>query len=267
MHAGNASFNAKCRTQMRCHPPIGIVAVPQSDIHTRDTGVFVSPANGKLVASLELCVALHYIVPGVAQSVFCDDDQNVAPGRIWPGCHIRWLESDGYFVTSFESLAPFVQLLIQPQSHLRIMMMTSINLTAAIGTIVAAIFANVIWKLFLSPLRTFPGPFLAKFTDAWRAYLATTGAFDKHQINWHRQWGSAVRIGPKTISLSDPDLIKVVYASKNAWRKVSTPNQRLKPVRALLIKSAERHVSAKRHRPQRPANLQHVQHAGQGIPR
>ncbi|KAL2211773.1 cytochrome P450 [Sarocladium strictum] len=99
--------------------------------------------------------------------------------------------------------------------------MASITATTAtaIGSIAAVIFAKIVWELFLSPLRAFPGPFLARFTDAWRAYLATTGAFDRHQINWHRQWGSTVRIGPKTISLSDPDLIKVVYASKNAWRK------------------------------------------------
>ncbi|KHN98467.1 Cytochrome P450 [Metarhizium album ARSEF 1941] len=83
------------------------------------------------------------------------------------------------------------------------------------------VLVRVIWEVFLSPLRTFPGPFASKFTDAWRAFLTTRGNVDSTTRGWHRRWGQAVRIGPNTISLSDPKLIKEVYAStsKKAWKK------------------------------------------------
>lgn len=90
-----------------------------------------------------------------------------------------------------------------------------------LGTAAALVVAKLLHELFLSPLSVFPGPFVSKFTDGWRAYLATRGRVDQHQLGWHRKWGSAVRVGPNTISLNDPDLIKTVYTSKNAWRKVS----------------------------------------------
>ncbi|KAG8410033.1 hypothetical protein J3458_019104 [Metarhizium acridum] len=80
---------------------------------------------------------------------------------------------------------------------------------------------RLIWRAFFSPLGTFPGPFASKFTDTWRAFLTTRGNVDAVTRGWHRKWGQAVRIGPNTISLSDAELIKEVYAgtSKNAWKK------------------------------------------------
>ncbi|KAH8174458.1 cytochrome p450 domain-containing protein [Sarocladium implicatum] len=88
-----------------------------------------------------------------------------------------------------------------------------------VGTVAAIVAAKLAYELFFSPLSAFPGPFVSKITDGWRAYLATRGKVDQNQLAWHRRWGTAVRVGPNTISLNDPDLIKTVYASKNAWRK------------------------------------------------
>lgn len=91
-----------------------------------------------------------------------------------------------------------------------------------VSVAVLLISTRVIWELFFSPLSDFPGPFAAKFTDAWRAFLTTRGNVDSITRGWHTKWGQAVRIGPNAISLSDPNLIKVVYASttKSAWKKV-----------------------------------------------
>lgn len=51
------------------------------------------------------------------------------------------------------------------------------------------------YELFFSPLRAFRGPFVAKFTNVWRAVAATTGHIDRTNLEWHRKYGSAVRIG------------------------------------------------------------------------
>lgn len=82
---------------------------------------------------------------------------------------------------------------------------------------IAAIF---LWELFSSPLRAFPGPLAARFTNIWRAIATASGHIDRTNVEWHRKYGSAVRVGPNTISISDPNLIRVIYATKTAWPKV-----------------------------------------------
>ena len=78
----------------------------------------------------------------------------------------------------------------------------------------------VLWQLFLSPLRAFPGPFVAKFTDLWRAAAVIPGRIDSVNRRWHKKYGSAVRVGPNAIILNDPEMIKTVYSTKKAWVKV-----------------------------------------------
>jgi hypothetical protein len=101
------------------------------------------------------------------------------------------------------------------------MALGSISLAYLLWVVLAGMVAvKVLYEITLSPLRRFPGPFLAKLTDFYRAGLTTRGNVDHHNRQWHQKWGSAVRVGPNAISLSDPELIKVVYTSKNAWLKV-----------------------------------------------
>jgi hypothetical protein len=82
------------------------------------------------------------------------------------------------------------------------------------------IVAKLSWEILLSPLRVFPGPFLAKITDTYRAALTVLGHIDSVHLDWHKRYGTAVRIGPNCISISDPGLIRTIYATKDAWLKV-----------------------------------------------
>lgn len=93
--------------------------------------------------------------------------------------------------------------------------------TLLVAVLLGAVIARTAWELLFSPLKAFPGPFLAKFTNVLRAFRAYEGNFDIHARAWHRKCGSAVRVGPNAISLSDPDMIKVVYAVRNPWLKVA----------------------------------------------
>lgn len=77
-------------------------------------------------------------------------------------------------------------------------------------------------EIVFSPLRVFPGPFIARFTDVWRALWVTKGDIDSTHLRWHRKYdATAVRIGPNTVSIGDPDLIRVIYSTKDPWKKVS----------------------------------------------
>ncbi|KAK4235413.1 cytochrome P450 [Achaetomium macrosporum] len=99
------------------------------------------------------------------------------------------------------------------------MALSSVPISYVLWAVVALVVVRVVYELLLSPLRQFPGPLLAKFTDFYRAGLTLTGRVDHWKRTWHRRWGPAVRVGPNAISLNDPDLIKVIYTTKNAWLK------------------------------------------------
>ncbi|CAF9903459.1 MAG: hypothetical protein GOMPHAMPRED_000275 [Gomphillus americanus] len=77
----------------------------------------------------------------------------------------------------------------------------------------------IIWQIYVSPLRKFQGPFLAKFTNFWRLMDVAAGRTELTQKALHRQYGVAVRLGPNLISLSDPALIKKIYSIKGDFIK------------------------------------------------
>jgi hypothetical protein len=73
---------------------------------------------------------------------------------------------------------------------------------------------------FTSPLKSIPGPFLAKFTNLWRMldYWKCTQIQSHRKL--HEKHGPAVRIGPNMVSLSDPSLLKTVYSIRGDFVKV-----------------------------------------------
>ncbi|KAK8036374.1 hypothetical protein PG991_001511 [Apiospora marii] len=70
-----------------------------------------------------------------------------------------------------------------------------------------------------SPLRRFPGPFLAKWSNLWRFYHTLRG--DMHLVNLraHRKYGPVVRTGPNNLDLDLPGLVRTVYSSDGRWSK------------------------------------------------
>ncbi|KPM36174.1 hypothetical protein AK830_g10395 [Neonectria ditissima] len=72
----------------------------------------------------------------------------------------------------------------------------------AIALCPALLFCRLFITHLKSPLKAFPGPFWAKFTD-----------------QLHDRLGPAVRIGPNMISLSDPGLLKTVYSTRGDYAK------------------------------------------------
>jgi hypothetical protein len=70
-------------------------------------------------------------------------------------------------------------------------------------------------------LRHIPGPFWAGITDLYRMnWVWTTRAHLKLQ-QCHERYGKVVRIGPNTVSFSDPVAIPEVYPVRAGLPKVS----------------------------------------------
>ncbi|KAK0702300.1 cytochrome P450 [Lasiosphaeris hirsuta] len=98
------------------------------------------------------------------------------------------------------------------------------------GALAAIGFATLIgWQITAwatSPLRTFPGPFLAGWTNLWRLYTAWSGRYPLKMLELHKKYGPVVRIGPNTLVLDYPELIRVIYGTDGKYPKASPPTSR-----------------------------------------
>ncbi|KAI1344338.1 isotrichodermin C-15 hydroxylase [Xylariaceae sp. FL0016] len=90
---------------------------------------------------------------------------------------------------------------------------------AALGLAYFAAFIG--YRVFFHPLAKYPGPFLAKITDAYQMYHAWKG--DRHLEFWrmHQRYGNAVRYGPNSISFNSNTSLKDIYGFKSNVRKAA----------------------------------------------
>ncbi|XXH02093.1 hypothetical protein Hte_008459 [Hypoxylon texense] len=77
----------------------------------------------------------------------------------------------------------------------------------------------VVYRLFFHPLAKYPGPFIAKITDAYQLYHAWKG--DRHLEFWrlHERYGKVVRFGPNSVSFNSSTALKEIYGFKSNVRK------------------------------------------------
>ncbi|KAK2461176.1 hypothetical protein APHAL10511_006703 [Amanita phalloides] len=75
------------------------------------------------------------------------------------------------------------------------------------------------WLLDSRAIRAYPGPFLAKFSDSWIAYVSKMGHRSETVHKAHQKYGPIVRIAPNHISIADPDALNAVYGHGNGARK------------------------------------------------
>ncbi|PCH44767.1 cytochrome P450 monooxygenase [Wolfiporia cocos MD-104 SS10] len=85
----------------------------------------------------------------------------------------------------------------------------------------AAVLAVHFVPYLLDPhgIRSYPGPFLAKLSDAWLGWVAAKGHRSEVVHQLHQRYGTFVRIAPNHVSISDPDALSEVYAHGNGTMK------------------------------------------------
>lgn len=84
------------------------------------------------------------------------------------------------------------------------------------------IVAYIASNYFNNGLHKYPGPALARFSDIWRFIDVWNRRPDTTHIKLHRQHGDIVRLGPNTLSFSDPAAIKTIYGLNKGFVKVRT---------------------------------------------
>lgn len=81
--------------------------------------------------------------------------------------------------------------------------------------------STVLYRLLLSPIRGFPGPWQAAVTNFYRARLAIKSnirlATDIRAM--HQRYGDYVRTGPREISILNPNAIPILYGARSQCTK------------------------------------------------
>ncbi|OCH91279.1 cytochrome P450 [Obba rivulosa] len=92
--------------------------------------------------------------------------------------------------------------------------------TAALVLLAAVALVHLVpWLLDPHGIRSYPGPWLAKFSDAWLGWVAAHGHRSEVVHELHKKHGTFVRLAPNHVSVADPDAIQLVYAHGNGSLK------------------------------------------------
>ncbi|GBE89063.1 Benzoate 4-monooxygenase [Sparassis crispa] len=99
--------------------------------------------------------------------------------------------------------------------------LSSLSLTSWLALIASlVVLIHVVpWLLDPHGIRSYPGPFVAKFSDVWLGWVAPAGHRSEVVHDLHRKHGTFVRIAPNHLSISDPAAIQEVYAHGNGSLK------------------------------------------------
>ncbi len=73
---------------------------------------------------------------------------------------------------------------------------------------------------FNKGLNKYPGPFLAAYTDVWRFVSVWRGKPQFTLRGLHDHHGDVVRVGPNSLSFSNPAAVKAIYGLNNRLTKV-----------------------------------------------
>jgi hypothetical protein len=61
--------------------------------------------------------------------------------------------------------------------------------TGVISLLLLLRLLHIVYSAITSPLRSIPGPFLARFTKLWYLWRVYNGHFEQDNIDLHRKYG------------------------------------------------------------------------------
>ena len=103
--------------------------------------------------------------------------------------------------------------------------------TTIIGAVISLIAAHwilfllstltlrILYKRYSSPLRKYPGPFLASFSRLWIFFSTARGQTQYDHIELHKKYGRVVRITPNEVSLASPEAARTLLSAGKRFFK------------------------------------------------
>lgn len=109
-------------------------------------------------------------------------------------------------------------------------------------------FVRFIYQLFFDPLRSIPGPYVARWTRLWYVIRVWKGQFHHDNIALHEKYGRIVRVAPGWYSIDVADAtaygIGIAFTKSNSYRG----SAHLDPNRRTIIaeQDPKRHAQARK---------------------
>ncbi|KUI65370.1 Pisatin demethylase [Cytospora mali] len=75
------------------------------------------------------------------------------------------------------------------------------------------IIVRALYRKYASPLRKYPGPWLASTTRLWKLVSAASAHTHLDHIELHKKYGPVVRIAPNEVSLSSPEAARTLLSA------------------------------------------------------
>ncbi|PBK69145.1 cytochrome P450 [Armillaria solidipes] len=98
---------------------------------------------------------------------------------------------------------------------------TDLSTVIAAVTVLVVLVHLVPYLIDSRRLRSYPGPLIAKFSDAWLGYVSHQGHRSEVIYDLHRKYGPFVRIAPNHVSVAVSDAQSMVYGHGNGALKSS----------------------------------------------
>ena len=99
-------------------------------------------------------------------------------------------------------------------------MMALISFQSFLIALLMAISLRLVSNKIRKHLCAIPGPVMAGVTDLWRFRECLAGSLHETQIRLHKEYcSSLVRIGPRSVSVSNTDLIQHIYGRNTRFLK------------------------------------------------
>lgn len=103
---------------------------------------------------------------------------------------------------------------------------TLVTWRGALAFLLLSIVAKVAVNKFGGGLGDIPGPWLASCSDLWRLFVVWGRRPERTHIELHEKYGKFVRLGPRNVSVADPEALKTIYGLKTVFIKVCPPRMR-----------------------------------------
>ncbi|KAI0191579.1 cytochrome P450 [Astrocystis sublimbata] len=98
----------------------------------------------------------------------------------------------------------------------------AIQLTSvSYGAYMIALFSSIlVYRAFFHPLRHFEGPKLARLSQLYHVFNISRKVDNyRHLDRLHQQYGEYVRVGPNLLSISDPEMLEVMFHPQSNFTK------------------------------------------------
>ncbi|KAI0441043.1 cytochrome P450 [Xylaria telfairii] len=118
------------------------------------------------------------------------------------------------------------------------------------GALLVGYILQRLLRSVLSPLRSVPGPFLARCGDLWYLWQVRKGRWEARNIELHRKHGGIIRYGPNRYSFSDPEALGTIYGHGARFAKSDWYNAWASPAadgwNLFADRSIQRHANTRR---------------------